>query len=304
MIQRPPSGTAPLHLLLLVIMGSFWGLQFTMLKLAAENGFGETEILPVSLAIISAFFVCLVAAQGKAFRPRPGHVLYFMIGSFLGYILPLGVAIYISQNLSAGMLALMGSLSPILTIAFATLFRTEKTSVMRVLGMVLGTGAALVIFWPEVVATHSALLPWLALALIIPAAYALDSIYIGAFWPEDLGSQQVVAGEATTALLMMLPVFFLFGDPSALTQGWSPGHWGVAIFTLCGIIEVMLFFYLIRHAGAVLVSFGSLIALFAGIGWGMVIFSEQHGVNLWIAVGLLAAALIAVGLDKRRAEDG
>ena len=274
-----------------------------MLKLAAANGFGESEILSVSLLVIAVVFVCLVMVRGKAFRPRPGHVLYFMIGSFLGYILPLGLAIYISQNLSAGLLAFMGSLSPILTIGFATLFRTEKISKTRVLAMALGTGAALVIFWPELTAAQSDLLPWLALALIIPAAYALDAIYIGAFWPPELESLQVVAGEATTATLMMLPFYLLFGDSAGLAHSWSPGHWGVAVFTLCGIVEVMLFFYLVRHAGAVLVSFGSLIALLAGIGWGIVIFSEAHGAELWIAVGLLAAALTAVGFDKKRGSE-
>ncbi len=304
MIQRPRAGTAPLHLALLVIMGSFWGLQFAMLKLAASDGFGEVEILTISLAVIAGFFIGIAALKGVLFKPRRGHLLYFAIGSFLGYILPLGVAIYISQNLSAGLLALIGSLSPILTISFAALLRTEKISVLRVLAMVLGSCAGLVIFWPELTATNSALLPWLVLALLIPVAYSLDVIYIGAFWPPDLDSLQVVAGEATMATLMLFPFFLILGDASMFSQSWSAGHWGVAVFTLCGIFEVVLFFYLVRHAGAVLVSFGSLIALFAGIGWGMLIFSEQHGATLWIAVGLLAAALIVVGLDKREAEHG
>ncbi|MEM7426444.1 MAG: DMT family transporter [Pseudomonadota bacterium] len=304
MIQRPRAGTAPLHLFLLVIMGSFWGLQFAMLKKAAAGGFAEVEILTISLAVIAAVFSIIVLVQAKSFRPKPGHLLYFAIGSFLGYILPLGVAIYISQNLTAGLLTFIGSLSPILTIGFAAMLRTEKISRLRVLAMVLGMAAALTVFWPELVAAHSALLPWLALALLIPVSYSLDVIYIGAFWPPELEELQVVAGEATTAALMLLPFFLIFGDIPGLGRPWSDGHWGVAVFTLCGVIEVMLFFYLVRHAGAVLVSFGSLVALFAGIGWGMVIFSEQHGFTLWIAVGLLSAALVAVGLDKRETEDG
>ena len=242
MSKHRQAGTSPYHLFLLVIMGVTWGLQFTMLKLAASRGFGEVEILTVSLAIIGLGFLAIIGFQKNLFRPKRSHILYFAVGSFFGYILPLGMAIHVSQHLPAGLLVLMGSFSPVLTISLATLFRTEQVSLLRVVAMLLGTSAAIVIFWPGIMAIESALLYWMAIGLVIPCAYAIDGIYIGAFWPDELGSLQVVAGESITAAAMMFPFFLVWGDVSLLTSAWTSGTWAVLIFTLCGFVEVVLFF--------------------------------------------------------------
>lgn len=296
--------TAPVHLLLLIVMGLMWGLQFAMLKLAAADGFGEIEILTISLAVLAVVFLATIAFRRELFRSKSGHLVYFSVGSFLGYILPLGLAIYVSRHLTAGLIALTGSLVPLMAIAIAAALRTEQISLKRVYAMLLGTAAALLIFWPEFFSAESRLLGWIMLCLIIPFSYALDGIYIGAFWPPELGAIQVVAGEAAVAAVMLLPFYLLAGEPVSFTRPWTTGHKAVFWFTFCGFFEVLLFFYLIRHAGAVLVSFGSLISLFAGIGWGILIFSEQHGPLLWIAVGLMSASLIIVALDKKELPDG
>lgn len=141
--------TAPVHLLLLIVMGLMWGLQFAMLKLAAADGFGEIEILTISLAVLAVVFLATIAFRRELFRSKSGHLVYFSVGSFLGYILPLGLAIYVSRHLTAGLIALTGSLVPLMAIAIAAALRTEQISLKRVCAMLLGTVAALLIFWPE-----------------------------------------------------------------------------------------------------------------------------------------------------------
>ena len=65
-----------------------------------------------------------------------------------------------------------------------------------------------------------------------------------------------------------------------------------------------MYFWLIRTTGGVLVSFGTFVSLFAGIGWGMAIFSESHGPAVWVAVLVLVGALALVCLDTARSARG
>jgi len=58
--------------------------------------------------------------------------------------------------------------------------------------------------------------------------------------------------------------------------------------------------YLVRTTGGVLVSFGTFVSLFAGIGWGVLIFRESHDVSIWLAVAVLVLALMLVTWEIRR----
>ena len=72
---------------------------------------------------------------------------------------------------------------------------------------------------------------------------------------------------------------------------WSLAETGILVFVVSGLIEVVLYFYIIQNTGGVLVSFSFFISLFAGIAWGMVIFGEGHGIIVWSAVGILLGSL-------------
>ena len=288
-----------LHTSLLVIMGAMWGLQFAMLKLAAGDGIDEIAILTFSLIFLSIFFTAVALFLRKRFFPSLSNIVYFCIGSFLGYIAPLGAVLYISQNLTTGMITLIASLTPVVTVAITLVIRSEIVSRTKIIGMALGLVACALVLWPELGDWENSQLWWLTIALIMPLSYGIDGIYIARYWPVELDSLQVVAGETITAALMMMPFYFLFSEPVSFTPVGSPGQWGIFWFSIAGVVEVLLFFYLIRNAGPVLVSFGSVISLFAGIAWGIALFGEQHPAIVWLAVLLLAMALVFVVIGSR-----
>ena len=57
------------------------------------------------------------------------------------------------------------------------------------------------------------------------------------------------------------------------------------------VVESVLYFYLISKTGGVFVTFAGFVSLFAGIGWGVLLFAESHGAMVWFAVGLLCVSL-------------
>ena len=289
-----------LPLLALLVMGTTWGLQFAMLKLAVERGRAEMNVLLMALVLLSIVYAVLVAVTGRGFRPTREHLVFFVTIAILGYILPMGATLYAAPYMPAGIMTLFASLSPIATFAVAIGLRTEPVSRTRIAAMLLGCVSAVLVLSPQVELPGRGALGWMLLVLIVPVCYGVESIYVAVRWPKGLGVLELGLGEALVAAVLSVPLFFLFGDPATFGIGVSVADLAILVFVLCGVFEVLMYFWLIRTTGGVLVSFGTFVALFAGIAWGMVIFSERHDPSVWLAVLVLVAALALVCLDSVR----
>lgn len=284
MKPAPPSFGQWSGLLLLLIMGTLWGLQFAMLKLATERGLSEIGTLMIALVLLSGVFLVVMVLRKEVIRPSVKLLLFFIWVALLGYVIPLIVALYAMQHVPAGIVTLMATLSPIVTIIAATAFRSEKVSFGQFAAVVMGAVAVMFVFWPELESPDYGNAYWLSLALLIPLCYGIESVWIAVFWPRGLNSLQVVTGETIVAAFMVAPVFFLFDNSTIQFVGWSVVELAVAVFVIAGVVESFIYFHLIERSGGVFVSFGNFVAMIAGIAWGILLFSEVHDVFVWFAV--------------------
>lgn len=285
-------------LVILLIMGTIWGLQFAMLKLAVESGYRELNVLMLALALISLIYGVLVAIRRRFFWLTYERLKFFVVIAVIGYILPMGATLFAAPYVPAGILTLMASLAPMFTFAAALTLRTEPVSKVRIWAVLLGCVSTTLVLAPEAQLPGHGALPWMVVALLIPFCYGVESVYVAARWPQGLDVMQVGFGEALAAAILAVPLLFLFGEPENVTIQGSTAELAILVFVLCGVFEVFMYFHLVRTTGGVLVSFGTFISLFAGIAWGMVIFSESHDSMVWLAVIVLVAALALVSIDK------
>ncbi|MBS36160.1 MAG: hypothetical protein CMO26_09575 [Thiotrichales bacterium] len=292
--------TALIPLVALAAMGLIWGLQFSMLKLAVQAGYPELHVLAAALILITGIYVVLVVIKRRRFKLTRQRLVFFGLTAIMGYLIPMSATLYAAPYVPAGVLVLMASLSPAFSCATALLLRSETVSRLRALAMVLGTVAALMVLLPEAELPGHGALPWLLLALLIPLCYGIEPIYVSARWPEGLDVLQVGLGEAAAAAGLMVPILLVFGEPGTMTWGLGVAELAIAVFVIGGVFEVFLYFYLVRVTGGVLVNFGAFISLFAGIGWGMLIFAERHAVSVWLAVLVLVASLVLICIDAMR----
>lgn len=224
-------------------------------------------------------------------------VLFFVVTGLLGYVAPLVAILYAAPHVSAGVLALIASFTPVVTLVVALLLRSETVSRRRILAMGFGIASAVLVLAPGV-EFGADRLQWLALAFVVPFCYGVESVYVAVRWPKTLDTFQVVAGEAVMATIFILPVYLVFGGDLSYDPQWPVGQLAIAIFVAGGIVEVLLYFHLIRRTGGVLVSFGTFVSLIAGILWGILLFSETHGASVWIAALLLLFALTLIASDR------
>lgn len=283
-------------------MGVAWGVEFSALKLAIQGGHDEFTILMVALILISLGYFLILLVRRTLFRVNKEICVFLAITALLGYLIPLLSALYAAPHLSAGIMTLIVSLTPVITVIVALLLRTERVSLARISAVGLGMVATLLVLAPQLELPDYGVLKWMLLIGVVPICYGVESIYVSARWPGNLDAWQVGFGEAIAAIILLLPVYFIFGDPSSISLSWTIAETGIVLVVIANMINIVLYFYIIQHTGGVLVSFGSFVSLFAGIGWGMLIFSERHGVTTWAAVLVLVGSLAVVCADTLKNE--
>ena len=291
---------------LLFVLGAAWGLQFVLLKIAVGAGLGEVNILLVSMLLLAIGFLAAMAAAGTWFRPTKRHVRFFAISSLLGFVLPLGGVVLAAREISAGVIVLFESLTPVFTIALALAFRTETVTPRRLIAIMLSLLGVFSVLAPAIMSPGSMSLMGLGFALALPVVYAFEGVYVAASWPDDIHPLQVVTGEAVAGVVLLLPCLFWLDGGGLPLSPWTSGHWAILLFVMISFLEVYLFYYLISRAGAVFVSLASLISMFAGIFLGILLIGESHPGPVWLAVGLATLALYAALYkkpvpDKKRA---
>lgn len=275
----------------LLVMGGMWGLQFAMLKLAAQSGIGDLLVLMATLVLLSAVFIGLTVARGETFRIDRGTLVFFLVTSVLGYVVPLLAALFAASELSAGMLSLIACMAPVVATLAALVLRSETVSRLRIVGVALGVASVSIILLPEFELPDRGKLLWMLVALAVPLSYGIESIYIDVKWPEGLTPLQVVTGETVVATVVVAPILAFNGAAVPDEIAWGGPVIAILVFVGAGVIESLLYFRLIRQTGGVLVNFGTFVSLFAGIAWGIVLFAERHPPHVWIAAAVLVAAL-------------
>ena len=282
-------------LILLVLMGAAWGLQFAMLKMADNSGYTDLQVLVLALGCISIVYGLLVLLRRRWVAITRHALVFFVVTALVGYIIPIVVTLTVAPHLSAGVIVILASLAPAVTFATAALFRTEHISTTRLVAVVLGICSVLVLMLPGITGEIFSL--WVIAALIVPLCYGMESVYVDRSWPEGMDVIQVGFAEAFTAFVLIFPlVYFGDGFPTHIDPD-GRAEIAIAVFVLCSLFEIFAYFYLIRTTGGVLVSFGSFIALFAGVGWGILLFNEQHGWLTWMAAALMLSSLLMVSVD-------
>jgi len=284
-------------LALLLVMGSLWGLQFAMLRQAAQAGYSDLTVLTITLLLLSLIFLLIAAAKRDPFQPSWGLLVFLVVTALLGYVAPLAAALYAASRLSAGVLSLIACMTPLVTVLLALLTRSETVTAARISAVGLGVLSVTLLLWSQIDLPHRGKLPWMTVALVVPLSYGIESIYIARFWPKGLSALHAVTGETVVAALLVAPIYLLSGQALPDRLSWGDAEIAIAVFVAAGVVESLLYFVLIQKTGGVFVNFGTFVSLFAGLMWGILLFSERHPDLTWVAVALLAAALLLASKD-------
>jgi drug/metabolite transporter (DMT)-like permease len=279
-------------LALLVVLGSAWGLQITLMKAVAVSPLGASAGLGALLALMAGMHVLGLVALGGRWRPDGPQARFLALSALTGFIVPLGAIMAAAAFAPAGLIVLLESLTPVATIVLALALGAERVSPGRAAAGVCGVAAAYVLLAGDAgpAASPDAALGG-AIALAAPLSYAANALYVARRWPAGLSVRQAAAGEVAFAAAAASPALLVWGGVAL--PGTPPWAWGlVAAAAAAGLVQGYVYLVLLRRGSAVFATLGSFVSLGAGVAWGMALLGESHPPTFWLAGALIATALL------------
>ena len=282
------------NFLILIILGLGWGLSFTLGKIAITAG-GT----PIGLTFWQSLFSGLILLayvffrHGKIIIPKK-MFLPIVIITFLSVVIPNIIFYACVEHLDAGVLSISVSVIPLFTYLIAMGLRMDKFKVRRVIGLITGFCALLILILPENSLPDKRDIPWVLLALNCALCYALENIYIDRLALQNFGPIRLVCAVSfvsaiiTFFLSLVMDQFFIL-QPTNLYLFISTLGLGFISATAYSI-----FIYLIGRAGSVFSSQVGYLVTFFGVVWGIIILGESHSVFVWISLAMIMMGIFLV----------
>ncbi len=283
-----------MNFLILIVLGLGWGLSFTLGKIAITAG-GT----PIGLTFWQSLFSGLILLiyvffrHGKIIIPKT-MFLPIIIITFLSIVIPNIIFYACVAYLDAGVLSISVSVIPLFTYLIALGLRMDKFKVRRVLGLITGFCALLILILPENSLPDKRDIPWVLLALNCALCYALENIYIDRLALQNFGPIRLVCAVSfvsaiiTFLLSLVMDQFFIL-QPTNLYLFISTLGLGFISATAYSI-----FIYLIGRAGSVFSSQVGYLVTFFGVVWGIIILGESHSVFVWISLAMIMMGIFLV----------
>jgi len=274
---------------LLFLLGALWGGSFFFARIAvAEIPPLNLVLFRVGIAAIALHFYLL--ARGISFATILPMAASFLGLSLLNNVIPFSLMFAGQTEIGAGLASVLNATTPFWTMLLASRLAGEALTARKAAGILLGIAGTAVMVGPGLIAGLGGP-AWAKFALIGTAcSYACASIFAKRF--TGLAPELVAAGQLTMSTLVMLPVVLATSGAaglfSASTTTWSAV---LALALASTAFAYVIYFRLIRSAGATNTSLVTLLVPLSAILLGILLLGEQ--MDRYEAGGI---ALIGLGL--------
>ncbi len=287
-----------LPLLLLVVLGALWGGNPSFSKALAIAGVSPFSVVfwQTSGAGILLLGVCLLRRTSLKFSAK--HLIYFAFMGVVGIDVSYVTLVFTVEQLSAGYVSVLILFSPMLTYTIALFLRMEPLVTIRAVGIVVGLAGAGVLVIPEGSLPSRDLLPLALLAFITPLGYAAANVFADIARPPNTDNVALAMGTMFAAASGALVGSLIDNSFYPAWQNFGHAEMVLAGFALATSIAFLIFYAIIKMAGAVYLGQVGYLATLFGVAWGILFFAEKPSAWLWLAALLVAGGVALVNLGK------
>lgn len=283
--------------LLLVVTGTLIGFNFPLGKIAGTAG-----VSPTIWAMIVSLGACLALLPVLAFRghlrlPRGRMLRYAVISGVISYIAPNLLLFTVIPHVGAGYAGLMFALSPVFTLAIATISGLKAPGRLGIAGIALGLAGAVIVSITRGSAPEAPSFIWIVAALAVPLTLASGNVYRTLDWPKDASPDALAFWSHAFSVLVFLGILLM------TTGGLPLGE--LALTPTAAVTQMIVagmtfpaFFRLQQKGGPVLLSQIGYVAAAVGLIAATALLGESYAVKTWIGAGVIALG-IAVAITAQ-----
>ncbi len=217
-------------------------------------------------------------------------------------MIPSTLYYYAAPHLPAGVLGITVALAPLLTILGAAPLGLERVAPLRLIGVVLGIVAVLMIALPETSLPEHEAAVWVVVAAGAALSYAAENVAIAWLRPPRTQSLTLLGGMMLLSSLALLPAVLATGSFVPLAWPWGTVEWAIVSMAGINVFSYWLFVYLVTATGPVFASQMAYVVTVSGVLWGLLIFEERHSAWIWGALAVMLAGLALVTPRGQKSE--
>ena len=291
-------GVRLLPLAMLVVLGACWGGNPNFGKALGLVGVHPFAVVFWQTGIAGIIILAVCAARRLSMPLDWPHLRFCAFMGIVTIALPYALMVHVASAISAGYMAVIVLLSPVLTYLMALAIGIERFVLLRAGGIAVGVAGAALMVLPHGSLPSPELIGVALAGFLVPLGYAVANIYAEVRRPAGAASAPLAAGTMLTGCAATLVLSLATGNFAPVWQDPAGAGALVLAYGVVTAIAYLLYFGIIALAGAVyLAQAGFLVALF-GILWGVLFLAEQHSNWMWAAVALVAAGVALVNLGK------
>lgn len=288
--QVPSMGA--LELVLLIVLSLLWGGSFVLAEVAL------TALPPFTVVLARVGFgavaILLVIAFLRQRLPRTGAQWFqLFVMAILNNVIPFSFIVWGQTQITAGLASILNGTTPIFALIVAhVLTSDERLSRNKLIGVVLGAIGVVVLVGPAAFSGSTTVMGQLA---ILGAACSYG---FAATWGKRLSGLEptvVAAAQLLCSTAIMLPLAGLMEHPWTLEM---PGIdvWaallGLSVFSTA--LAYILFFRILKGAGAINVSLVTLLIPISAIAMGVVWLGEPIVMRQIVGALVIGCALLVI----------
>ncbi|MEM6594831.1 MAG: DMT family transporter [Pseudomonadota bacterium] len=285
----------------LVAFGAGWGLTQPLTKIAVSEGYRHFGLIFWQLALTCALMTLIaVAARRKLVLSAPAIRVYLVI-ALIGTVLPNAASYQAAVYLPSGIISILLSLVPMFALPVALALGNDRFEPRRLIGLILGLIAVILIALPETSLPDRAMLAFLPLAIIAPLFYAFEGNYVARWGTAGLDAVQVMQGASLIGMLVALPL--ALGSGQWIDPRPPYGMPDVALM-LSAVIHGLVYtgyVWIIGRAGSVFAAQVAYLVTGFGVLWAMLLLGERYSLWVWAAFAVMLAGMALV--QPRARED-
>jgi drug/metabolite transporter (DMT)-like permease len=302
-----PMSTRPIptltDFLLLLLLALAWGSAFALIKLAVATVPPITIVLGrliVALAVVLGF----LAATRQSLPRNPRDWRVFAAVALLGNVVPFALVAWSEIHVDTAIAAILMATTPIFTVVLAHFFTADERLSLRALAGVL-SGFAGVVLLLDVPASGTAGGPGGSADLLAGAALVLATLSYAATNVVARRATQADSPAAASAAALICAVAWAAPASMVVDVPWllEPTPLSVvavvALGVWCTALPYILYFRIIRSAGATFVSQVNYLIPVIGVAFGVAAFGETPTWRDGIALSLILGGIAATRQARR-----
>jgi drug/metabolite transporter (DMT)-like permease len=280
----------------LVALASLWGSEFLFIKYALR-GTDSMEIVLVRLVLATGLLFVIASSKGERLPKDRGFYFHCAVLGLLATAAPYFLMAWAETRISSALTGILVGAGPLLTAALAALIiPAERFTTMRLAGLTTGLIGVILVVNPWQVDVSGDVLGSLA-ALGVALGFAIGYVY---------NVRYLTTHHASGPMIMS--VQSLFG--ALYAAAWILSQWEFrfessatvsASIVILGVfntgIAAIVFFSLLRDAGAVVTSLVEYLMVIVAVALGIIFLDERLSLVTFIGVAFVIGG---VALTERK----